>query len=339
MKKIPQNITTKLVAKATSEQVDRFVVGAVIGNGDKVLLLKRASHDFMPGLYELPSGKVEAGENLNVSLKREVYEETGIRGIEPVDYLGSFDYQSKSGKHTRQFNFAATVDSQKVTLDSQEHEGFVWAAAHEVKNYNVSEEVQKAIQTYFFRSGADYSAIELTEQAQKDNIDRIVVGAIISKDQGKKVLVMKRASDDFMGGIDELPSGKQDGDETIEQTLSREIQEESGLDVSKIKQYIGNFDYKSGSGKNTRQLTFSVEVSDISQLKLSDEHEGFAWIQSDELDRYKISPEVRSQIKIHFDSLKPTPGETVLFADGARKRGASELNNDIDHTETKRPTT
>ena len=43
------------------------------------------------------------------------------------------------------------------------------------------------------------------DAAARNGIEKIVVGAIISK--SNKVLVLRRREDDFLGGLDELPSG------------------------------------------------------------------------------------------------------------------------------------
>jgi 8-oxo-dGTP diphosphatase len=94
-----------------------------------------------------------------------------------------------------------------------------------------------------------------------EGISRIVVGGLIKNKEGE-ILVLKRSDDDFMGGLDELPSGKKDPqDKTIYDALRREIKEKTNLDVSKIESYLGSFDYKSKSGILTRQFNFAVEVS------------------------------------------------------------------------------
>lgn len=120
----------QLTAEAERDGVQQLVVGAVVQHDSKVLLLQRPEDDFMGGIFELPSGKVELGEAIDTALVREVAEETGLSVSAIRDYLGSFDYQSGSGKKSRQFNFAVDVAApEPVTL--QEHDAYAWTALTE----------------------------------------------------------------------------------------------------------------------------------------------------------------------------------------------------------------
>uniref|UniRef100_UPI003F4910CD NUDIX hydrolase n=1 Tax=Streptomyces sp. CA-136453 TaxID=3240050 RepID=UPI003F4910CD len=115
-----------LTHQATADGITKHVVGAVIADEDsKVLLLHRTADDYLGGLWELPSGGVDPGENLIDALHREVKEETGLTVTAVDGYLGHFDYLSKSGKKTRQFNFTATTTGDQVTLT--EHDAHLWA--------------------------------------------------------------------------------------------------------------------------------------------------------------------------------------------------------------------
>lgn len=115
---------------------------------------------------------------------------------------------------------------------------------------------------------------QLTTQAARDGIVQLVVGAVIANDE--KILFLKRPSDDFMGGIWELPSGKVDSGERLDLALAREVKEETGLEVSRITAYLGHFDYLSGSGKPSRQFNFAAETSATHPVVLT-EHDDFQW--------------------------------------------------------------
>lgn len=118
---------TQLADEAQREGVQSLIVGAVISDGNDVLLLKRPQDDFMGGIYELPSGNVEPGETLDTALRREVKEETGLDVETITGYLGSFDYTSATGKKSRQFNFTTSVAATKP-VRLQEHDAYLWAA-------------------------------------------------------------------------------------------------------------------------------------------------------------------------------------------------------------------
>jgi 8-oxo-dGTP diphosphatase len=134
----------KISKEALKSGIQRFVVGSVIIDSNKFLLLQRPKNDFMGGIYELPSGKVEDRESLPAALTRETKEETGLDIKEISKYLGLFDYVSGSGKKTRQFNFLVTVkDSSKVVLT--EHDSFVWSAKNELANFSITDSVKNIL--------------------------------------------------------------------------------------------------------------------------------------------------------------------------------------------------
>lgn len=117
-----------LLRTADADSITKHVVGAVIPNAEgKVLLLHRTADDYLGGLWEFPSGGVEEGETLTEALHREVLEETGLTITAIEAYLGYFDYLSKSGKKTRQFNFTATTTHENDAVTLTEHDAHLWA--------------------------------------------------------------------------------------------------------------------------------------------------------------------------------------------------------------------
>jgi 8-oxo-dGTP diphosphatase len=119
------DLLPRLTAEAAHDDIVQLVVGAVVRDEDKVLLLRRPADDFMGGIYELPSGKVDPGEDLHTALIREVKEETGLDIADVTAYLGHFDYCSASGKPSRQFTFAVEVTT-AAPVELTEHDQHRW---------------------------------------------------------------------------------------------------------------------------------------------------------------------------------------------------------------------
>ncbi len=133
-----------LKEKAVKEGIVKFVVGAVILGNNKILILKRKADDFMPSLFELPSGKVEDEERLIDALYREVKEETSLEVAGISRYLECFDYISHSGKKTRQFNFLVEVKN-KSNVVLSEHDSYKWIDCDNISKSGVSDDVKKIL--------------------------------------------------------------------------------------------------------------------------------------------------------------------------------------------------
>jgi len=140
---------------------------------------------------------------------------------------------------------------------------------------------------------------ELTARAEADGVQQFVVGAVVQHDG--KVLLLQRPDDDFMGGIWELPSGKVDPGEPLDKALGREVKEETNLDVVVIRDYIGSFDYMSGSGKKSRQFNFAVDVIEPGPVELT-EHDAYSWTSLDE------EPPVTDAVKEVLGKYRETRG-------------------------------
>lgn len=118
----------QLLTDSQEDGVQKLVVGAAICKNNKFLLVERVPSDFMGGFVEIPSGTVEAGEGLLTALAREVQEETGLIVTLVLEYLGSFDYRSSSGKKTRHFNFLVEVEGDEIKLNPTEHQAYFLVA-------------------------------------------------------------------------------------------------------------------------------------------------------------------------------------------------------------------
>lgn len=137
----------KLLKQAKKDNIQKFVVRAVIKQNGEFLLLKRSASEFLGGLIVLPGGAVDLGEDLLHALTREIKEETNLVITKIVDYLGFFDYASSSGKKTRQFNFLVEIKRGNIKLDPCEHSNYFLLnpSDKEFSKLNISEGTKKTL--------------------------------------------------------------------------------------------------------------------------------------------------------------------------------------------------
>jgi len=66
------------------------------------------------------------------------------------------------------------------------------------------------------------------------------------------------------------------GGEPLDAALGREVKEETNLEVASIREYLGHFDYPSGSGKKSGQFNLAVDVAAPEPVELH-EHDAYVW--------------------------------------------------------------
>jgi 8-oxo-dGTP diphosphatase len=139
----------------------------------------------------------------------------------------------------------------------------------------------------------------LITEADKVGIERLVVGALLVRKS--RVLLLRRNPAEFMGGMFELPSGQVEEGETLKGALKREVKEETGLAIKTIQKYLGSFDYKSGSGKPTRQFNFNAEPFPGKPKPSPTEHDMYQWIGPQEIHRINISDNVDILLRVFWE--------------------------------------
>jgi len=124
--------------------VSQKVVGVAVVSGGKVLLLRRKINDFLGGYFELPGGKVEPKESLEMAIVRELKEETGLLVSHIVKQVNSFDYFVKDKLH-RQHNYTVEVERINQGIELTEHDLAVWVGKDEVNLYEMTEEMRRCV--------------------------------------------------------------------------------------------------------------------------------------------------------------------------------------------------
>lgn len=123
--------------------------------------------------------------------------------------------------------------------------------------------------------------------------------AIVSDDQGR-ILLQRRADNDLWA----LPGGGMDYGETIGQTVTREVREETGLDVEPVG-IVGIYtdpnhliEYSDGEVRQQFSICFRTRLRG-GELLLSDESTDLRWVPPAQLDDLNIHPSIRLRID-HF---------------------------------------
>ena len=110
-----------------------------------------------------------------------------------------------------------------------------------------------------------------------------VAAAIITKDN--KYFIAKRNKNKHLGGFYEFPGGKQDVNETLQQTVIREIKEELNIHVQ-VGNKLGEEHYKDDK-INVHLHYFFCKI--ISGDIILNEHEDSAWVSKEEFKNYNFA--------------------------------------------------
>lgn len=110
-----------------------IVAKAVVFNGNNVLLLKRTDYDKGPaaGEWDLPGGRLEAGEEIESALHREMLEEANIKGKIIMPFDKHCWYSKEEKLHKLAVNFIVEYKSGKAK-ESHEHEFAKWFDLKEI---------------------------------------------------------------------------------------------------------------------------------------------------------------------------------------------------------------
>ena len=112
------------------DKMGKFYVGvkAIIKNSDKILLIKRSDKykaDSIQGIWDIPGGRINFGEEPIDGLKREIYEETGLELDEIKQILDASTIFIDEERHIVRITYLCTVKSSEVNI-SEEHTDMMW---------------------------------------------------------------------------------------------------------------------------------------------------------------------------------------------------------------------
>ncbi len=117
-----------------SSPADELNIGVgilVFDSSHKKILLGKRKNSFRAGKWGIPGGRVGMKESIEDAMKRELWEETGIKPI-IFEYLGAVrEYQKENNGSFIHFIFKCTKYSGEVSnMEPKKCEGWVW---HDLK--------------------------------------------------------------------------------------------------------------------------------------------------------------------------------------------------------------
>jgi len=116
---------------------------------------------------------------------------------------------------------------------------------------------------------------------------RIAVRAIIQDEDGK-ILILKRANTDYCKGFWNLPGGKIEYGEKVEEALKLEIFEETGLEITESSFFL----YHDGIPQDKTLphfITLIFICKAIGIVKLDNESSDYKWIGREDVGKSKIA--------------------------------------------------
>ncbi len=119
-------------------------VSATIERDGRILIGKRSPEKvFGPGVWELPSGRIEQGETPRSGLKREMKEELGVDIIGAQEYHSYLIQQPPLPDEIVVICFACQIPSDQIPIRSKEHVELKWVTPTEFLNEYASFPTQK----------------------------------------------------------------------------------------------------------------------------------------------------------------------------------------------------
>ncbi len=134
-----------------------LIVHALIVNANgEILLIKRAeTEDVLPGVWDIPGGTLEDGEDPKEGTTREVKEETNleVKNLRLFHYTSNVDQEKN--KHFVRLIFSGQCMSSDIRLNPEDHDEYRWVSPDNIpKNMNLIYFLPQTIEMFLQRERA-----------------------------------------------------------------------------------------------------------------------------------------------------------------------------------------
>ncbi|MCX6789357.1 MAG: NUDIX domain-containing protein [Candidatus Gribaldobacteria bacterium] len=159
---------------------------------------------------------------------------------------------------------------------------------------------------------------------QKVELHRVVVTAIIVKD-GKFLIAQRSHDKKILPGMWHVPGGGMELDDyintpktlgdcwyfAIEKTLEREVMEEVGLEIDRLK-YLLDLAFLRPDGVPSITLSFWCRWKS-GEVKLNDESIDYKWVTLEEAKNYDLIPGIWGELEMVDKILKGEKPDEIVY--------------------------
>ena len=134
---------------------------------------------------------------------------------------------------------------------------------------------------------------------ESNRYNNVIFGqkAFILRDN--KILILKRNKADVFTGYWDVPGGKVEPEENLIEGITREIKEETGLDLKNIMLSLSTYKFQ-GSLRDHPIIFRNIYLCNADgEITLSEEHSEYLWIKPEELIKYQFAddPDLQGVLK------------------------------------------
>jgi len=125
------------------------VVRLIIINAyNKVLILKRANSEYGNGDWCLPGGKIEYGDTIELTVEKELAEETALKCLSKRFLFYQDSLPITQGK-MQCINFYFECETEGDIVLNSESSDFTWISKDEIVNYEIVFQNDRGLVRYF----------------------------------------------------------------------------------------------------------------------------------------------------------------------------------------------
>lgn len=122
---------------------------------------------------------------------------------------------------------------------------------------------------------------------------------VIRNGRGQVLVLRRSAASRNHPGLWEFPGGKTDAGESFDEALLREVQEETGVEI--VLEHVAGAGSSELDGKTIAYLFMEARLV-AGEVRLSEEHDAFRWVELDELLALDLCPQFRRFAEEHARS-------------------------------------